>query len=648
MISPDTIQQVIGRIDIIDIIGEFVRLKRRGANYIGLCPFHDERTPSFTVSPTKEIYKCFGCGRSGNTITFLMEHEKYSYVEAIRWLAKKYGIEIEETEVSPEYKQQLQTAESLHAINNFAQKFFTERLFHSEEGQSIGLSYLKERGFRENIISTFDLGYCPSDNSFSNAAIKNQFNKDLLVKSGLVVSRDGILKDNYHERIIFPIHNQTGKIIGFGARILQSNPKAPKYINTPENEIYNKSKVLYGLWQARQHIGKKNECILVEGYTDVIQLHQAGVENAVASGGTSLTRDQLRLIKKITPNLTILYDGDSAGVAATMRGLNLALEEGLTVKIVTLPSPEDPDSYIKKFGGATFESYLLDHKQDFILFQLDIALKEAGGDSTKKAAAVKMIADSLAKLIRPEDFTLQQDYVKKVAVKLGIEEAGLLNLINNIIRENLSNEQKKFLNKPSDKSDLLQSNSTENTTEPTDPSVEALFNSDKFHERAMVRCLLEYGRKEWDKQKSVAAYLLEEFEIEELIRDPILAKIVENYRHLYQSGEKPDAKYFLYNDNPEISNMVASLLAFPYEISTGWHEKFKQDILNRDDQYISDINSTLRYVELKRVRSQILENEKALQNNPKENKLTVLLETHRYLKSLELELAKQVGMAIMK
>ncbi|HWC52076.1 MAG TPA: DNA primase, partial [Chitinophagaceae bacterium] len=335
MISQNTIQQILGRLDIIDVIGGFVKLKKRGTNYLGLCPFHNEKTPSFTVSPTKEIYKCFGCGRSGNAISFLMEHEKYSYVEALRWLANKYGIEIEESFTSDEERQQLQAADSLYIINSFAQQFFSKMLFETEEGKDIGLSYLKERGFRDEIIKKFQLGYSPEQkDAFTKEALAKQFSQEMLLKTGLVVLRNEQIMDNYRGRVIFPVHNHSGKVLGFGARILKSNDKAPKYINTPENEIYVKSKILYGSYFARQAIDKADECLLVEGYTDVISLHQAGIENVVASGGTSLTQDQLRLIKKYSNNLTIIYDGDPAGVKAALRGLDMALEEGLNVKLV--------------------------------------------------------------------------------------------------------------------------------------------------------------------------------------------------------------------------------------------------------------------------------------------------------------------------
>ncbi|HEU4574959.1 MAG TPA: DNA primase, partial [Chitinophagaceae bacterium] len=368
MIARETIQEILNRIDIIDIVGGFVKLKKRGANYLGLCPFHNEKTPSFTVSPSKEIYKCFGCGRSGNAISFIMEHEKYSYVEALRWLANKYGIELQETFATDEERQQQLSADSLYIINAFAQQFFTRILFETEEGQDIGLSYLKERGFREDIIKKFQLGYSPEQrDAFTKAALAQQYNRDLLLKTGLIANRNEQLVDNYRGRVIFPVHNHSGKVLGFGARILKSNDKAPKYINTPENEIYVKSKILYGSYFARQAIDKADECLLVEGYTDVISLHQAGIENVVASGGTSLTQDQLRLIKKYTSNLTIVYDGDVAGVKAALRGLDMALEEGLNVKLVLIPDKEDPDSYVNKVGASAFRDFVQQNKKDFIL-----------------------------------------------------------------------------------------------------------------------------------------------------------------------------------------------------------------------------------------------------------------------------------------
>ncbi|HEU4610341.1 MAG TPA: DNA primase, partial [Chitinophagaceae bacterium] len=416
MISQQTIQQILSRIDIVEIVGGFVKLKKRGANYLGLCPFHNEKTPSFTVSSSKEIYKCFGCGRSGNAIGFIMEHEKYSYVEALRWLANRYNVEIEETDLSPEQIQARQLGDSLYIINQFAGKYFQEQLLQQEEGQNIGLSYLEERGFTRETIEKFQLGYCLQErSSFARAALAAHYNPELLEKTGLVVRRDEQLVDNYRGRIIFPIHNPTGKIIGFGARIIARNDKAPKYINTPENEIYVKSRILYGSYFARQAIDKQDECLLVEGYTDVISLHQAGIENVVASGGTSLTTDQLRLIKKYTNNLSIVYDGDSAGIKAALRGLDMALEEGLNVKLVLIPDKEDPDSYVKLVGAERFRAFVEENKKDFVLFQLEVSLRDAGEDSSRKAAVVNQIAETISKINKVEDFTKQQDYIRRCA-----------------------------------------------------------------------------------------------------------------------------------------------------------------------------------------------------------------------------------------
>ncbi|MFM7838485.1 MAG: DNA primase, partial [Chitinophagaceae bacterium] len=443
MISSNTIQQIQSRIDIIEIIGGFMKLKKRGANYIGLCPFHNEKTPSFSVSPSKEIYKCFGCGRSGNAIGFLMEHEKYSYTEALRWLGNKYNVPIEETAKSPEALLQQQVADSLYIINGFARDFFKEQLTKEEEGQNIGLSYLKERGFQEAIIQKFELGYAPRQkDAFTAAALAAQYNPELLSKAGLIVRREEQWIDNYRGRLIFPVHNHTGKVIGFGARVIGKNDKAPKYINTPENEIYLKSKILYGSYFARQAIDRQDECLLVEGYTDVISLHQAGIENVVASGGTSLTTDQLRLIRKYTNNLTILYDGDRAGVKAALRGLELALEEGLNVKVALIPDQEDPDSYLHKVGVSAFRDFLQKERKDIVLFQVEISLQEAGQDTAKKSLLVNQIAETLSKINKVEDFTRQQDYIKRCAQLLKIDESGLHALVNQFIRDRITQQQK--------------------------------------------------------------------------------------------------------------------------------------------------------------------------------------------------------------
>ncbi len=648
MISQDSIQQILSRIDIVEIVGSFIKLKKRGANYLGLCPFHNEKTPSFTVSPAKEIYKCFGCGRSGNSIGFLMEAEKYSYVEALRWLAAKYNVEIEESETSPEYKQQQQVADSLYIINNFAQQFFTEALHISEEGQDIALSYLKERGFREEIIRKFQLGYnSEARDGFTKAALAAQYNLEYLQKTGLVNVRDGNAYDNYRGRIIFPIHNQSGKVLGFGARIIKKNDKAPKYINSPENEIYVKSKILYGSYFARQAIDKADECLLVEGYTDVVSLHQAGIENVVASGGTSLTPDQLRLIKKYTNNLTIIYDGDSAGIKAALRGLDLALEESLNVKLVLIPDGEDPDSYVNKVGTTAFIDFVKDNKKDFILFQLGIALEDAGSDSTKKAIIVNQIAETISKINKAEDFTKQQDYIKQCSEILKIEESGLHALVNKFIREKISKEE----NRSSRDERFATETISPEQAGAMDVDVTALFNKDEIHEQAMVRSLLEFGLKDWNDEQKVAEHIFAEIEanqLEELIDNKELIRILQTYKTWYDAGLEPTAKNFLYSDDLQMSSMVVSIMDFNYEVSPKWKEHFEGKINTRDDLYAEEVFSTLNYLKLRKIKRLMDLNQADLEKSTSSEDQMVLVQTHQHLKQLEIELTKQLGTVIFR
>ena len=646
ILAQNTIQQILSRVDIIDIIGTFVKLKKRGANYLGLCPFHNEKSPSFTVSPAKEIYKCFGCGRSGNSISFLMEAEKYSYVEALRWLANKYGVEIEETETSPEYKQQQQAADSLYIINNFAQQFFSTQLFETDEGQDIALSYLKQRGFREDTIKKFQLGYNPeAKDTFSKAALAAQYNQEYLLKSGLVNNREGVLNDNYRGRIIFPIHNQSGKVLGFGARIIKKNDKAPKYINTPENEIYVKSKVLYGSYFARQPIDKADECLLVEGYTDVVSLHQAGIENVVASGGTALTPDQLRLIKKYTNNLTIIYDGDNAGVKAALRGLDLALEEGLNVQLVLIPDGEDPDSYVNKVGSSAFATFIATNKKDVILFQLNIALAEAGNDNNKKSLVINQIAETIAKINKLEDFSKQQAYIKQSAEILKIEESGLIALVNKHIKEKVYKDETKasrnqeFLNEAVD--NALQ----------IDNDAALLLSKDEQHERAMVRSLLEFGNKPWNDEETVAKYMFAEIaenQLSDLIDNKNLVRLLDTYKIWYDNGIEPTTKNFLYHDDVELSTLAVSIMDFNYEISPNWSAHFEGHIPTREDLFKEEVFSTLNYLKLRKTKRLIDENQLELEKAIGNDEQMICLQTHQHLKQVEMELTKQLGTVIFR
>lgn len=640
MISPQTIQQITSRIDIIDVIGEFIKLKKRGANYLGLCPFHGEKTPSFTVSPAKEIYKCFGCGRSGNTITFLMEHEKFSYVEALRWLAARYNVEIEETQVSDEMRQQQQAADSLYILNSFAQKFFAQQLFDTEEGKDIALSYLEERGFANETLQKFQVGYDPqSRNAFANAALQNQFNSELLLKSGLVVNRNEELIDNYRGRIIFPVHNNSGKVIGFGARVIGKADKAPKYINTPENELYVKSKILYGLYFARLAIDKNDECLLVEGYTDVISLSQAGVENVVASGGTSLTTEQLRLIKKYTNNLTIVYDGDAAGVKAALRGLDMALEESLNVQLVLIPDKEDPDSYVRLVGAQGFKDFVAHNKKDFILFQLEVMLKDAGNDVNKKNEVVNTIAETISKINKAEDFSKQQEYIRQSATLLKIDEGGLTNLVNKFIREKISKDEKK----------TTREEATFISSQPTQEAVDNTLNlllEDEFQEREIVKRLIEYGNELLTEDKYVADAIYEVLQEFHLKNDK-LEKIADAYFDMLHKNGKIDSKTFLYGNDPEMNAFVAGLLHFPYEIHD-WSRRMEGYTVKLDNDITNVIKSALSIYKLRKIKRMYLELEDELSREKNEEKYTGLIVIYKQLKEIEKSLTTEMHTVYLK
>jgi DNA primase len=642
LISQQTIQQILNRIDIVEIVGEFVKLKKRGASYLGLCPFHNEKTPSFTVSPSKEIYKCFGCGRSGNSIGFLMDHEKYSYVDALRWLANKYGVAVEETETSPEYKQQQQVADSLYIINNFAQKYFSGQLFDSEEGQDIALSYLKERGFNEEIIRKFQIGYNPQQrDGFTKTALAAQYSLENLQRSGLVAVKENYSYDNYRGRIIFPVHNQTGKILGFGARVIGSQDRGPKYINTPENELYVKSKILYGSYFARQAIDKSDECLLVEGYTDVVSLHQAGIENVVASGGTSLTPDQLRLVKKYTSNLTIIYDGDAAGIKAALRGLDLALEEGLNVKLVLIPDKEDPDSYVNRIGPAAFREFVLENKKDFILFQLEVSLKDAGTDTHRKAEVVNQVAETISRINKIEDFSRQQDYIRQSASLLKIEESGLTALVNKFIREKITKQESK-----QNAEDIRIAEAE--AAAPPDLDTISLLNSDEMQERGMVRCLLEYGMMPWDDEHTVAEYILEEQIDNSTIANPDLVRVIETYKVWFEEGLAPGPKNFLYHEDRQLSTLVLSIMDFPYELSHNWKDQFETKIKTTEEIYRDEVTSTVNYLKLRKIKKMIEDNQKDLERPHTSDEQMMLIQTHQHLKMIERELLQKAGTVILK
>jgi len=441
LIPKDTIDKIVEAARVEEVIGDFITLKKRGANLLGLCPFHGEKTPSFTVSPAKGIYKCFGCGKAGNSVNFIMEHESMTYPEALRYLAKKYNIEVVEKETTPEEQALQNERESLYIVSSFAQKHFSENLWTTDEGMSIGLGYFRERGFTDETIKKFQLGYSSEERkAFTRAALHAGYKADYMVKTGLSIlsdrykSEEGEIKidhlfDRYSGRVIFPIHNVTGRPIGFGGRILNNDKKLAKYVNSPQSDIYDKSKVLYGLYFAKKQIVQEDNCYMVEGYTDVISMHQAGIENVVSSSGTSLTVEQIKLVHRFTNNLTILYDGDYAGIKASFRGIDLILEEGMNVKVLLFPDGDDPDSYAKKHTGEEVRAFIKKNSLDFIKFKTNLLFEEAKNNPTQKAALIKEIIESIA--IIPDAIT-RNEYITACSNMLHTDEQTLVFQVKNL------------------------------------------------------------------------------------------------------------------------------------------------------------------------------------------------------------------------
>jgi len=643
MISPASIQEVMNRADVVDVVGQFVRLKKRGSNYIANCPFHNEKTPSFAVSPAKGIYKCFGCGKAGNVVTFVQDHEKLTYPEAIRWLADYYKITLEETERTPEQQQHQLAEEGLRILNEYAATYFHETLLNTEEGQAIGMSYFKQRGYRKDIIERFRLGYNPEQSdSFYKAAIQKGYQAEILDRAGLVKDRNGMHYDVYRGRVIFPIQSMTGRILGFGARILKANEKSPKYINTPENELYVKSRVLYGMYQSRQSIGKQDECFLVEGYTDVISLHQGGVENVVSSSGTSLTEDQLRLIGQLTKNLTILYDGDAAGVKAALRGLDMALGQSFNVQLVLLPEGEDPDSFIQKNGASKFHEYVKGHKQDVISFRLEVGMRNVGTDPVLKSKLVNEIAESISRINKAEDFSLQTHYIREASRKLEVEETGLVNLINKYIRDRVEKEQKHTRREeamPHPEMLVVQD----------EPEVK-LPDSDELQEWQLLRVLIEHGHLPYEGEGfNTVAGLIETRVDPGLIEQQDVAKLYEEYyEHFRRFGATPEMHYFVNHPDAAIQQRMAGLLHGQQDISPKWKEKYGIETVGGTMNYINDVDSTLAYFELKKVliMQDVLTKRLAQERDPLKEKF--LQETFIKLRETEREIIKKHRTVVFK
>ncbi len=650
MIAQDTVQQILETAKIEDVVGDYVNLKRRGVNMIGLCPFHNEKTPSFTVSPTKNIFKCFGCGKGGNPVQFLMEHENCSFPEALRTLAAKYGIKIEEKELTPEERKKQQHKDSLYIVNEYAQKFYANQLFNTPLGKSIGRGYFKERGYNDAIIEKFGLGYAPEGkDAFTQTAVQKGYSIELLRSLGLTTKYDS---DFFRGRVMFTIHNLSGKPIAFAGRILQKNVKAPKYINSPETEIYVKNKVLYGAYFAKQAIRKQDECILVEGYTDVISLHQAGLENVVASSGTSLTVGQIQLIKRYTPNIKILYDGDPAGIKAALRGLDLVLEQDMNVRVVLLPEGEDPDSQVKKLGSTAFEEYITEHAQDFILFKTNLLIEEAANDPIKKAGLVKDIVASIAKVPDP---IKRAFYVKECANLMDLEESILISEANRVVAGNVKRANIKR-NRPQERpaSPLRpETGEAAPTTSPSKPQKKQNSTGDEFQEKDIIRIIITAGDVVFDEEEdiSVAEYVLSN--IEDVLDNFDNALYQEVAKEAFQrlvNKQRLDLNYFLMHDNPKIKQLALNVTTSPYDYSPGWDKKEiylrsqKMPELNFTDD---SVQSLMRFKYRKLIRM-CEDNQKRLKEIKDPDEMMTLLQVQQQLIDMRNTLAAEFKTVVIK
>ncbi|MVM30724.1 DNA primase [Spirosoma sp. HMF4905] len=621
-IPEETVERIRQSVDILEVINDFVSLKKRGSNYIACCPFHNEKTPSFNVNPTRQIYKCFGCGKAGDAVRFVMDIENIGYGESLRYLAKKYGIEIEEQEQTPEEFLRQNERESLLIVLNFAKTFFQETLLNTDEGKSIGLSYFRERGFTNPTIEAFELGYTFDQwDALLQEGQRRGYSRDLLEKAGLILIKEGTaggdskVFDRFRGRVMFPIHNVSGRVIAFGARILKTDKNQPKYLNSPETTVYHKSQVLYGIYQAKQAIRQEDVCYLTEGYTDVISLHQAGVKNVVASSGTSLTTEQIRLIARFTPNVTILYDGDAAGIKAALRGLDMVLEEGLNLRLLLLPDGEDPDSYVHKVGADTFKAYIKEHSQDFIDFKASRWLTEAGDNPLKRAEGISDVCTSITRIPDP---LKRQTLSQRVAQVFHVSEQSVISEINRLLRKQQEQNKKDADRQQRSTSAGRQQPSSSNTLSTNEPSLDEINSlldglslespeiSDdgltipdtlsapieriksvrtpiSYQEEECVRLLMNYGARELEPGITLCQYVLSELHDIEFQTAPY-DLILTLFREAYSRGEILTANDFLNRQSDraegastiELQRQAIHLTTPRYEISDGWgkHEIF--------------------------------------------------------------------------
>ena len=631
-----------------EVVGDFVALKKRGTSLIGNCPFHNEKTPSFNVSVTKGIYKCFGCGKGGDAVHFIMDHEKYSYPEALKFLANKYNIPVEETVQSPQNIEAQNAREALYIVSQFASGFFADQLWNASEGRAVGLSYFKERGFREDVIKKFELGYSPDSwDALINAAKGAGHKEAYLESTGLVVKNDkGKLYDRFRGRVMFPIHNFTGRVIGFGGRTLKTDKNVPKYVNSPESDIYHKSNVLYGLYHAKKAVRDLDNCYLVEGYADVLSAHQAGVENVVASSGTSLTTEQIRLIGRFTQNVTMLYDGDAAGIKASLRGLDMILEEGLNVKVVNFPDGHDPDSYMHLVGSGAFKHYIENNRKDFILYKADTLLKEAGNDPIKRAGIIRDIVESIAKI--PDNIKASV-FIRECSHLLQVEERILLNELNSMRAakfKKANNQQSNY-----QPSQFHPDQPPENLFDDSPQPAPVQTDQEEVQEKEIVRLLLAYGHElvNWDKIDNmfIGSFIIQNLS-DVSFKHPICKRIIADYRDEIENGQLPVANQFIKSEDREMADLAITLSTSPYSLSENWY--------NRHQIYVRDETVNLKATVLggifhlkKRKVDQILLD--LLQEIKEERDATnqeILMQRYAHIKNVEKEISKFLGSVILK
>lgn len=597
MIPKETVDKIFDAADIYDVVKDYVNLKRAGANYKGNCPFHDEKTPSFVVSPAKGIYKCFGCGAAGNSVKFVMEHEKVSFPEALKILAKKYHIEITEQELTKEKIQEKQTIDSLFIVTEFAKNFFKKAIFETDEGKNIALSYFRERSFREDVVKKFELGWSPKlKDALTKTALQKGYKLEFLTQTGLTIAKENNYKfDRFAERVIFPIHTLSGKVIAFGGRTLKADKKIAKYLNSPESEIYHKSKILYGIYFAKNAIVKKDKCYMTEGYTDVISMYQSGIENVVASSGTSLTIEQIKLVRRFTKNLSIIYDGDPAGIKASLRGIDLALAEEMNVRIITLPEGEDPDSFAKKHSKEEIEKYIADNEEDFIKFKLDLFSEEAKNDPIKRAQLIKDIVKSISVI---PDRILRGEYIKTTARQLDVSEEALYSEVTKILRKKFEDRRKR------NSGEKLKSK----TSKPQLPIETSGIYSEKI-EKEILDILLNYGNEvleieEIEEKITVAEFIISEIKNDDLeFHNLIYKEIFEDYESYFSENEEPVQSFFLKHENEKISKVAAEILGPKKELSRIWtnHGASNNSIKKRLNEIVPALIDTfkLKIVQLK-------------------------------------------------